>query len=408
MHSRTLLFARFLAVFTLFMGLLHWYVWRRLVRDTAPSHAVRRAAAGAYAALILIFLWGGMGGRWLGSSPSWIRWTANIWIGVLGLLVVVLLCLDTLRVGAWLVRRARGARAGSDQRPATSPERRVFLARLLAGATASIAGGLAAAGTYEALRRVRIKKVEIALDKLPATADGYTIAQISDVHVGPTLGRDFVDEVVAGIKQIPADLIVITGDLVDGDVETLDPKLQALRELRARDGVFFVTGNHEYYAGAEQWLRHLPTLGIRPLQNERVRLPAFELAGVPDWTAEDFPGTEPANLDKALAGRDPTLPLVLLAHQPRHAYEAMANSVDLQLAGHTHGGQMFQMTWLIHLAYPFIAGLYRRGNFQIYVSEGTGYWGPPMRLGTKAEITHITLRRPAVAETLPPAHGRVA
>jgi predicted MPP superfamily phosphohydrolase len=168
-----------------------------------------------------------------------------------------------------------------------------------------------------------------------------------------------------------------------------------------------VTGNHEYYAGAEQWLRHLPTLGVRPLQNERVRLQAFELAGVPDWTAEDFPGTEPANLDKALDGRDPSLPLVLLAHQPRHAYEAMASGVDLQLAGHTHGGQMFPMTWLIHLAYPFIAGLYPRGSFQIYVSEGTGYWGPPMRLGTKAEITHITLRRSAVAEALPPAHGKV-
>jgi len=395
MHSRTLLFARFLAVFTLFMGLLHWYVWRRLVRDTAPSRAVRRGAAAAYAALILIFLWGGMGGRWLGSSPSWIRWTANLWIGLLGLLVIVLFCIDVLRAGAWLVRRARGAgaeKAGSDHRPASS-ERRVFLARLLAGASASIAGGLATVGTYEALRRVRIKKVEVALDKLPAAAEGYTIAQISDVHIGPTLGIDFVEEVVAGIKQIPADLIVITGDLVDGDVATLAPKLQALRELRARDGVFFVTGNHEYYAGAEQWLRHLPTLGIRPLQNERVRLPAFELAGVPDWTADGFPGTEAADMGKAIAGRDPDLPLVLLAHQPRHAYEAMASGVDLQLAGHTHGGQMFPMTWLIHLAYPFIAGLYRRGDFQIYVSEGTGYWGPPMRLGTKAEITHITLRR---------------
>ncbi len=387
MHSRTLLFARFLAVFTLFLGLLHWYVWRRLVRDTAPSRGARRAEAGAYAALIVIFLWGGMGGRWLGSSPAFVRWTANVWIGVLGLLVVVLLCVDAVRATAWLIRRASGK-----HEPASSPGRRVFLARLLAGATASIAGALATAGTYEALRRVRIKKVEIALDKLPASADGYTIAQISDVHVGPTLGRDFVDEVVAGIKQIPADLIVITGDLVDGDVETLDPKLQALRELRARDGVFFVTGNHEYYAGAEQWLQYLPALGIRPLQNERVRLPAFELAGVPDWTAVDFPATEPADLTKALAGRDPSLPVVLLAHQPRHAYEAMARSVDLQLAGHTHGGQMFPMTWLIHLAYPFIAGLYRQGDFQIYVSEGTGYWGPPMRLGTKAEITHITLR----------------
>jgi uncharacterized protein len=391
MSHRALFFARFLAFFTLFVGSLHWYVWRRLVHDIGPSRRVRTWAAVGYGLLIVVFLWGGMGGRFLGPSPTAVRWVANIWLGVLGLLVGVLLCLDAARAVAWLIRRRR-VTPGTE--PHLAPGRRLFLARVLAGVATSAAAGLAAIGTYEGLRRVRIKKVEVTLDKLPAAADGYRIAQISDVHIGPTLGRDFVEEVVAGIQQIQADLIVITGDLIDGDVATLDPKMQALRELRAHDGVFFVTGNHEYYAGAEQWLRHLPTLGIRPLQNERIRLPAFELAGIPDWTAEDFRESEPADMEKAISGRDPALPLILLAHQPRHAPEAMECGVDLQLAGHTHGGQMFPMTWLIHLAYPFIAGLYRRGNFQIYVSSGTGYWGPPMRLGTQAEITEITLRRP--------------
>src|SRR5581483_2484239 len=260
MHTRTLLFARFLVVFTLLMGGLHWYVWRRLVRDIRPTPRARRLAAAAYGALIGIFLWGGMGGRWLGSSPTWIRWTANVWIGLLGLLVTILLIADGLRLVLWGSRRLTG-------KPRELPtERRVFLARVLAGTAAAVASGLAAVGTFEALRRVRVKRVEVALDKLPAAADGYVIAQISDVHVGPTLGADFVEEVVEGIRGIPADLIVITGDLVDGDVETLAPKLEALRRLSARDGVFFVTGNHEYYAGAEQWLLHLPTLGIRPLQ----------------------------------------------------------------------------------------------------------------------------------------------
>ena len=386
MSPRTLFLIRFLFLFTIFMGGLHWYVWRRLVADAVWPKTARRLAGAAYLILIGIFLYGGMGGRFRGESPSWMRWTANLWLGLLGLLVCTLFVLDFVRLAGWLTTR---------KSPPASPERRRFLARVLAGTAATVGSALAGFATYEATRRVRVKPVEITLDQLAPGNDGYRIVQISDVHVGPTLGKDFVEEVVAEIQAAKPDLVVITGDLVDGDVAELAPLLEPLRSLKARDGVFFCTGNHEYYAGAAQWLAYLPTLGIRPLQNERVHIGPFDLAGVPAWTAKDFPEVEPADVQKAVAGRDPVLPLILLAHQPRHALEAMELKVDLQLAGHTHGGQMFPMTVLIHLAYPFIAGLYRRGPFQIYVSQGTGYWGPPMRLGTEAEITAITLRAKA-------------
>jgi predicted MPP superfamily phosphohydrolase len=386
MSPRALFLLRFLAIFSLLMGGLHWYVWRRLVTDVAPSRNVRRVAAVAYGLLIAIFLYGGMGGRFAGESPLWARWTANVWIGLLGLLVCALFTLDAVRLAARLVGR---------KLPPPSPERRRFLARAIAGTAATASAALSGFAIYQGTRRVRVKPVEITLDKLDHKHDGYRLVQISDVHVGPTLGKDFVDEIVAEIEALKPDLLVITGDLVDGDVAELSPLLASLGRVRPRDGVFFCTGNHEYYAGAQQWLEYLPTLGIRPLQNARVRLPAFELAGVPDWTAKDFPGALQADVTEAVAGRDPAVPLVLLAHQPRHAYDAMDEGVDLQLSGHTHGGQMFPMTLLIHLAYPFITGLYRRGPFQIYVSPGTGYWGPPMRLGTEAEITHITLRAKA-------------
>lgn len=382
-------FLRFLVLFTAVLGGLHWYVWRRLVSDTQPPRRLRRLAGAGYLAVGVIFIVGGMGGRFLAVAPSWMRWVANVWLGLLGLLVFALLVGDLLRAGVGLRRRVgHGARA-------PSPERRLFLARALAGSAAAAAAALGGFGMYEALRRVRTKRVDITLAKLPPSADGYRIAQISDVHVGPLLGKDFVEEVVANLRAIEPDLIVITGDLVDGSIADLDPLLRPLAGLRARDGVYFVTGNHEYYSGAEAWCRHLPALGIQPLRNERVRLGAFELAGVYDWGAQDFDDGHIPDVPKACAGRDPNLPLVLLAHRPQHAKLAMANGVDLQLSGHTHGGQMFPMTLLVRLSTPFTAGLYRENGFQIYVSPGTGYWGPPMRLGTEAEVTHITLRRGA-------------
>ena len=256
--------------------------------------------------------------------------------------------------------------------------------------TAAMIGVSAAAATViyglaNVARGPIVRRVQIPLAKLPAAAAGYTIVQLTDVHIGPLLGERFAAGVVAQVNALAPDLIVITGDLVDGRLEELRSHVEPLRQLRARDGVYAVTGNHEYYWNANAWLEHLRSLGIRILRNEHVLIhDAFELAGADDSSAaEDVP--------RAVADRDPALPVVLLAHHPRTIARAVLAGVDLQLSGHTHGGQLLPLGWLSRLFEPHVAGLARFGATWLYVSCGTGFWGPPMRVGTSSEIAHLTL-----------------
>jgi len=216
--------------------------------------------------------------------------------------------------------------------------------------------------------------------------------QITDVHVGPTIGKDFIEEIVRTANAENADCVVITGDLVDGSVAELGPLVAPLKNLQAKDGVYFVTGNHEYYSGADEWLAFLPTLGIRVLRNERVSLrEGLDLAGVDDHSARGFGRGHGTDLEKALGDRDVSRALVLLAHQPKTILDAIDYAIDLQLSGHTHGGQIWPWGYAVRLDQPHVAGLSRHGGAHIYVSRGTGYWGPPMRIGAPAEITRIEL-----------------
>jgi len=216
------------------------------------------------------------------------------------------------------------------------------------------------------------------------------------VHVGPTIGRTFIEQIVAQANAANPDVIAITGDLVDGSVEELREHVAPLAQLKARYGVYFVTGNHEYYSGAQAWCEELERLGIRVLRNERVSIggadASFDLAGIDDAHAHQFGNGHGADLARAVLGRDPSRELVLLAHQPRAVFEAVEHGVGLQLSGHTHGGQIWPWTYLVRLQQPVVAGLARFSDTQVYVSRGTGYWGPPMRLAAPAEITRVTLR----------------
>jgi len=236
----------------------------------------------------------------------------------------------------------------------------------------------------------------VSLARLPPALSGTRIVHLSDVHVGPTIQRAFIETIVAQCNALAADLIVITGDLVDGSVEELREHVAPLSSLRAKYGVFFVTGNHEYYSGAADWCGELERLGVRVLRNERVSIgdetASFDLAGVDDHSAHRFGNGHGEDLPKALRGRDLSRELVLLAHQPRTIFEAQAHGVGLQLSGHTHGGQLWPWTYLVRLQQPVVAGLARFGNSLVYVSCGTGYWGPPMRLGAPSEIAELTLR----------------
>ncbi len=257
-------------------------------------------------------------------------------------------------------------------------------------ASTSVARGMIEArGTHE------VVDVEVKLAKLPKALDGFTIVQLTDLHVGLTIDRHFVQRVVDITNKLAPDLVALTGDFVDGKVDDLRDEIAPLANLRAKHGVFAVTGNHEYYSGVEPWVAQISTLGVRYLRNERVVIgdgngASFELAGVEDYSAA---GEYREDLPKATAGRDPNRALVLLAHQPRQVKRAAQHGVDLQLSGHTHGGQIWPWHYIVKLQQGgLLAGRYQHQATQLYVSRGCGYWGPPVRLLAPLEITRVILR----------------
>jgi predicted MPP superfamily phosphohydrolase len=375
----------FFVIASLIMGSAHRYVWARLVRDAALPAPWARVMTIAIIVLFILLMSSFVAFRVLPRSvASPLMWVTYTWLGVLFFTVMALGLSDLVRV---VTLRVQGAGVLED------PERRQAISRLFAGAAALVGLGASAAGLASALSAVAVKRVRVGIDRLGKSASGMRIVQISDVHIGPTIGKGFIEDVVARINALDPDVIAITGDLVDGSVEELAEHAAPLAKLRAKHGVYFVTGNHEYYSGADEWIAHLGKLGIRVLRNERVRIggeDGFDLAGIDDHSAKGVPG-HGSDLEKALAGREPDRACVLLAHQPRGIDLADKLGVDLQLSGHTHGGQMFPWNFAVRLQQPFVAGLHKLQRAQIYVSSGTGYWGPPMRVGAPAEITEIEL-----------------
>ncbi|WP_443073220.1 metallophosphoesterase [Streptomyces sp. S465] len=285
-----------------------------------------------------------------------------------------------------------GADRGRAGGEALAVSRRLFVARTVAGAATTVAAGTVGYGAYTVLRGPRLKRITVPLAKLPRRAHGFRIAVVSDMHLGPILGRSHTQRVVETINRTQPDLIAVVGDLVDGSVADLGPAVEPLRRLSARHGSYFVTGNHEYFSGADQWVDHVRELGLRPLENERTELPGFDLAGVNDVAGESE-GHGP-DFDKALGDRDPARASVLLAHQPVVIHDAVKAGVDLQLSGHTHGGQLWPGTYVAELANPTAAGLDRYGDTQLYVSRGAGAWGPPVRVGAPPDVTVVELASP--------------
>ena len=367
---------------------LHYYLWSRLIRAAAfpaPWHGVLTAL------LVVLALSIPLGMVLMRTVPRSVAapfaYVSYGWLGLMFFLLVGTAVSDLVRLFSGFL-------------PAfpADPTRRLAFARFLAGSAAALGAGATGFAVWSASKPVGVKRVRIPLAKLPEGASGYRIAQLTDVHIGPTLGRDFLERVVRTVNAMNPDVIVITGDLVDGSVRELGAFVAPLADLRARDGVFFVTGNHEYYSGADAWIAHLRTLGVRVLRNERAEIgpegARFDLAGVDDYTAHGFGGGHGMDIPRALAGRDTSRAVVLLAHQPKAIDRAADAGVDLQLSGHTHGGQMAPLNFLVSLQQPYNAGLFtHRGGTKIYVSRGTGYWGPPMRLAAPAEITDIELVR---------------
>jgi uncharacterized protein len=365
----------------------HYYMWARLIRDVGLSTPSRQALPWVLGGIAVSIPLAVVASRFV--RPEWSVWwvgPAYFWIGASFLLVMAVAATDVLRVGYSL---AAFGLAGPDA------DGRQMLARL--GACLAVAIGMgASAWAVREGRKVRVKRVEVPLRKLPKALDGLRIVQLSDVHVGPTIGRAFLQHVVATVNALSPDIVAITGDLVDGSVEDIKHRVAPLADLTSTYGTYFVTGNHEYHAGAPEWCEHLGDLGIRVLRNEYVEVERdghiLHLAGIDDYEAANFDVGHGADLEKAVAGRDPSRALILLAHQPKAIHEAVRYGVDLQLSGHTHGGQLWPLWLLQRVGQPVVAGLAKFGESFVYVSCGTGSSGPPMRLAAPAEITDIVLR----------------
>jgi predicted MPP superfamily phosphohydrolase len=380
------------SVATSVLGGLHYYAYLRLARYLALAPGDQRILRGVLIALFAL-LWLAMPlgrslPRSLGTPLLWIAYT---WLGTVVLLDVTFAGSDLVRLGLWMSHRLVPT--------VFDAERRELLQRTLGSATLATGAALIGYSLFQGLRQVAVKRVEVTLPRLPRALDGLRVVQITDVHIGPTIDGPWLRRLVAQINELKPDVIAITGDLVDGSLERLREHARPIGDLRARHGVYFVTGNHEYYAGADEWLRELTDLGLRVLRNERVSLqPApgarFDIAGVDDFHSSSFPGHGP-DLARAMRDRDPKTPVLLLAHQPLQIHQAVKLGVDLQISGHTHGGQIFPWGFFVRIQQPYVAGLHRIGDTALYVSCGTGYWGPPMRLGAPAEITELTLRAAA-------------
>ncbi|MFD9213815.1 metallophosphoesterase [Streptomyces sp. NPDC059544] len=468
-----------IAVVVTLLVTVHWYVWRRLVRDTtAGPGAARRAGTAAVVVLPLLTVGAFVSSR--ADAPFWLQqtfaWPGYLWLAVLLYLTLALVAGEAVRP---LLRRALDRRAaaraprgpasadrvtGASPAPgapaapdangkpaggitpggataAASPataagpgatttavavpgeeapggtartdgvpvpdappapgappagerssggmSRRLFVSRIVGGAAAAAAAGTVGHGTYGVLRGPSVKRVTVPLAKLARGAHGYRIAVVSDIHLGPVLGRAHTQRIVDAINATQPDLVAVVGDLVDGSVADLGSAAEPLARLRARDGSFFVTGNHEYFSGADAWVDHVRELGLTPLRNDRVEIAGFDLAGVDD-VAGEREGQGP-DFARALGDRDRSRAAVLLAHQPVVIHEAVRHGVDLQLSGHTHGGQLWPANYIADMANPTLAGLERYGDTQLFVSRGAGAWGPPVRVGAPSDITVVEL-----------------
>ncbi|MGW5263175.1 metallophosphoesterase [Microbispora sp. NPDC004025] len=424
---------------------VHLYLWRRLVRaSTTPGSRSRRVLTWVLVALAALMVVTFVGSRSFGMDVERVvAWPGYLWLAMMFYLFVFGLVMEVPRaVATFLVSRRRrttavaaGERAEGEAAPvdevvlagaaagggtpapgtaatggqaaegagtgAPAIDRRLFISRTASAVVAAGALATVGYGVTRALGDPVIERVPVRLPRLDPRMSGLRIAVVSDIHLGPLTGRGHTERIVRMINGLEADAVTIVGDLVDGTVAELGRLATPLRSLESRYGAYFVTGNHEYYTagGPLEWIEELRSLGVRPLRNERVEIrhagAVLDLAGVNDLNGA--PSGDGPDFDRALGGRDANRPVVLLAHQPVQVTQAAAHGVDLQLSGHTHGGQMAPFNLLVTLQQPVVAGLASvpragGGDTQVYVTRGAGFWGPPVRVGAPPEITLVELR----------------
>ncbi len=389
--SKTLIFIVFLSVSTLIVLSMHYYLWLRLIRDTGLNRVL--GGIGTYLMIVLAisFPMALFVDKIAPAQYSFpLLWLSYFWIGVMMLLFFLLFSMDMIKIVIYLFDKLTWA--GEE---VINPERREFVSAVigaLASASVLIASGIGVKNYYST---AVVKKYSVRLNKLPETFKGFKIVQISDLHIGQMMTGETLKLIVEQVNNLKPDLIAITGDIADGSTAKLLQDVKPLKNLKALKGVYFVTGNHEYYSGVKEWTVAIEKMGIKVLNNENLRITRgsdyFYLAGVTDHEGRRFGKKHAANYKKALFGLENNIKKILLAHQPIAVQKATEFGTDLVLAGHTHGGQIWPFNYFVYLQQPYLKGFYEYKGTMLYVNQGTGCWGPPMRLGSQNEITQFTL-----------------
>jgi predicted MPP superfamily phosphohydrolase len=363
----------FLALLGVF-ALLNMYISKRLISKLDFGNKTKLSLK-IFLLINLVGIAGYLLTRYYIDVPNWLYFLFSIPIGILFLLFSTAVIYDISRITLHYTP--------------ISTKRRLFFKKSLDISALAIASGLSLKAMYEA-RHVELEKVNI---KIKGLQKNYKIVQLSDIHIGGLIDAKFIREIVERVNALKPDLVVITGDLVDMDIDKIKKPLEELKGLHSLYGTFFIVGNHEYFHGIQGIIDKVKSLGIHVLENENVYIgevnQGFNLAGVYDIFGYRVEHYFP-KIDLALKNKQDA-PTILLAHQPKFI-EEVKDGVDLILSGHTHGGQLFPFQYLVQLQQPYISGLHQHTKeLQIYVNKGTGFWGPPMRLGASSEITEITI-----------------
>jgi hypothetical protein len=395
----------FMVVMPVLWILLHIYMDRRLVRGSALGRTARLLAR-IPIVLSAVMPVVAMSGTRLGLATWLARPLAMLGFFFMGLSSIVLVLLVAIDLGRLVHHGWARARLRWFPRPTVDaavapadvdPGRRGFFAQVANLGVVGTASTVAGVGLVQIDRTPGVVEVDVPIEGLPAALEGFRIVQMTDIHVGPTIRGEYLQRCVDVCNGLDADVVAITGDLIDGFVDQLRADVAPLAGLQAKRGVYFVTGNHEYYWDGPAWCAEVTRLGLQVLDNRHVVIERdgakLLLAGITDVSAGSMVADHASDPVKALVGAPAVDLKIVLAHQPRSVFAAAAAGFDLQISGHTHGGQYFPMNLLVYFAQPYVAGLERHESMWIYVSRGTGYWGPPTRVGAPPEITLLRLVR---------------
>ncbi len=389
--TKTLIFIVFFSVVTIIVLSIHYYLWLRLIKDTGLSGLYKNIGTYSLIVFAISLPIALLADKILPLKYSFpLLWLSYFWIGYMMLLFFSLFSMDMIKIPIYIFQKL--TMTGDE---ITNPGRREFISGVIASSASTIVLISSGIGVKNYYSNAVVKTFNVSLKGLPKAFKNFKIVQISDLHLGQMMTKKTLEQIVGQVNSLKPDLIAITGDLTDGPTGKLLSEADPLKNLKAEKGIYFVTGNHEYYSGVEKWTLAIDKMEIKVLNNENIKIRRednyFYLAGVTDHEGKNFGREHASDFKKALSGLENGKKKILLAHQPIAVQKASEYGTDLVLAGHTHGGQIWPFNYFVYLQQPYLKGFYDYNGTKLYVNQGTGCWGPPVRLGSKNEITQIIL-----------------